>query len=688
VPLVFWALVLISFLSLLFSVKSPSLFSLMQGRVSPLVLRKTHARSYGFESLEVRRLMAFDPSAIEQELMQLINRFRTDPKNEFDRMIAVASPIQARDPLVTEQLRIAGVNGNVLKQELQALTPVAPLAWSEVMYNLAAEQNRVMLANGSQVHTSYSLSRRLYDMNVGLDPDPSDQLYRAGQNAFDSGKSPSFISAAYVIDWGGPDAGMQIGRGHRTTLMRNTYTQAATPIMINSSVKGPLWNTQFFARINSAKKMAVGAVYEDKNKSGWYDAGEGVGNVQIEFRGAAGTFRTTAMSAGGYQIELPPGTYSATASGGTLNHAIVLPSVTVGSANVWANFVYDRSVIPADAFEPNNSLATATPLVATDQTLSNLSLHAGDVDYYRFVANGTGNAIINLSFNNANGNLDLRLLDGSGKVLAASTTNKNLESVAVSVTRGSSYFVQVYSAANATNPNYSLQLDLPEPARPIAGADRVTWESDRGPLTISILDNDTDPDGPASALAPSLLSSAGGAFVVKQDRTLSFTPPSGYSGVARATYSVTDDQGLVSAPANIEVFVLSFANATPWRNSRNPLDTNDDGFITPFDALLIISELNARGARLLPQTLEGSTELFGFLDTNGSGRLEPRDALLVINEINRVRRSGGAAEGELSGDDAVDKSAAIPSRHAAHDSAVLQLWGAAVADDLERKKRL
>ncbi len=541
-------------------------------------------RPLAIESLEARQLLAFGPSAIEQELMQLINRVRTDPRNEFDRMIAVAAPIQARDPQVTEQLQIFGVNGNVLRQEMQALSPVAPLAWNEVMQNLAVEQNAVMIANGVQSHTSYSLAQRLFNLNIGFEPNPGTNTYNAGQNAFDSGKSPGFIHAAYVIDWGGPDSGMQVGRGHRAAIMRDTYTQVASAITSSSAVKGPLWNTQFFARIKSADKMAVGAVFEDKNKSGWYDAGEGIGNVQIVFQGAAGTFTTTAMSAGGYQIVLPSGNYTAVASGGSLKQSVVLPNVTIGSTHVWANIVYDPSIVAADVLEANNSLATATLLTGSDQTLNALSIHAGDTDYFRLVPKGTGVANINLNFAHASGNLDLRLRDATGNVITSSSTSNNTESVTFNLTRGATYFVEVYSSSNATNPDYSLQLNLPEPARPTAGADRATWESAAGVLTLSLLANDTDSDSPASALTPSIQSSGAGTFTINSDNTLRYTPPTGFSGVDRATYVVTDDQGLVSAAAKIEVFVLDFTRTHPWRNGRSPLDVNDDGAISPIDA--------------------------------------------------------------------------------------------------------
>ena len=65
---------------------------------------------------------------------------------------------------------------------------------------------------------------------------------------------------------------------------------------------------------------------------------------------------------------------------------------------------------------------------------------------------------------------------------------------------------------------------------------------------------------------------------------------------------------------------------------------NSDTFVSPIDALLVINDLNAIGARPLVDPPTGPP----FIDVNGDGFLSPLDALLVINYLNR----GGAGEGE------------------------------------------
>lgn len=83
-----------------------------------------------------------------------------------------------------------------------------------------------------------------------------------------------------------------------------------------------------------------------------------------------------------------------------------------------------------------------------------------------------------------------------------------------------------------------------------------------------------------------------------------------------------------------------------WHNQSNPVDVNNDGLITPIDALLIINEINLRGAR----SLVGSDLAFPpYIDTNGDNLLTGNDVLQVINYINAHPSSGRVSgEGEQS----------------------------------------
>ncbi len=66
---------------------------------------------------------------------------------------------------------------------------------------------------------------------------------------------------------------------------------------------------------------------------------------------------------------------------------------------------------------------------------------------------------------------------------------------------------------------------------------------------------------------------------------------------------------------------LSAAPAAPRHNLADPLDVNNDGVVSPLDALLVINSIGNE-----PQM---------YADTNGDGEISPVDALQVINALNR-----------------------------------------------------
>ncbi|HTN74521.1 MAG TPA: SdrD B-like domain-containing protein [Pirellulaceae bacterium] len=79
-----------------------------------------------------------------------------------------------------------------------------------------------------------------------------------------------------------------------------------------------------------------------------------------------------------------------------------------------------------------------------------------------------------------------------------------------------------------------------------------------------------------------------------------------------------------------------------YRNATNPFDVNQDGFVSPIDALMIVNMINAKGPRSLvgdvnPATLAQPL----FLDVDGDDSVTPYDALLIVNRMNIA--AGGEA---------------------------------------------
>lgn len=69
-----------------------------------------------------------------------------------------------------------------------------------------------------------------------------------------------------------------------------------------------------------------------------------------------------------------------------------------------------------------------------------------------------------------------------------------------------------------------------------------------------------------------------------------------------------------------------------WQNTGQPLDVNDDLFVTPADVLVGVNRLNLQGGGFL-DSRPADSEL-PFVDTNGDGGHSSNDILTVINALN------------------------------------------------------
>jgi hypothetical protein len=91
--------------------------------------------------------------------------------------------------------------------------------------------------------------------------------------------------------------------------------------------------------------------------------------------------------------------------------------------------------------------------------------------------------------------------------------------------------------------------------------------------------------------------------------------------------------------------------AIPWQNAKEPLDVNNDGFVSAVgDVLPLISWFNTQGLGALPTP---SAEITNYLDVTGNNSALASDAFAIIRHIN------------LSSITNMDEAAAEPSPAAA-----------------------
>jgi uncharacterized protein YkwD len=257
------------------------------------------------------------PTNQEQELLQLINRFRADPAGEYARLITSTSPPTAVLSTITSAITFFNVDLVLFQAQMAALSPAAPLAWNSLLENAAAAHSALMIANDSQSHQlpgEPSLGNRITAAGYNFST--------VGENIYAFSSSPLYAHAGFVIDWGVGPGGMQTPAGHRLNLIDSRFTEIGIDITAENNPAtnvGPLVVTQNLGSTFTYAPQLLGVVFDDADGDAFYDAGEGLAGVTVTAVGTPGTFQTTSWSSGGYQFVLPEGSYTVTFNGGGLS---------------------------------------------------------------------------------------------------------------------------------------------------------------------------------------------------------------------------------------------------------------------------------------------------------------------------------------------------------------------------------
>jgi len=302
-------------------------------RVQRLARRAESGGLSKVELLEPRLVLAINPTAEEQFMMELLNRFRTDPQGELARLTSsLSGEARSTDPDVNSALDFFNTSGPVLQSQWASLVAVPALAWNEALNQMSELQSQNMILDDMQEH---NLPGR---PGLAARADTFGYSYTIlGENIFAFGESVFHSHAAFAIDWGSGPNGIQNPPGHRQSMMSNQFREVGIRILpetAQSTQVGPLVVTQNFGtRQSFGDAWLVGAVFDDTNANEFYTVGEGLGAVTVTAVGNAGTFITTTYDAGGYQMQLPAGTYTVTFSGGDFGASLSIQDVIVGSSN-------------------------------------------------------------------------------------------------------------------------------------------------------------------------------------------------------------------------------------------------------------------------------------------------------------------------------------------------------------------
>ncbi|MCA9138749.1 MAG: tandem-95 repeat protein [Planctomycetales bacterium] len=219
-----------------------------------------------------------------------------------------------------------------------------------------------------------------------------------------------------------------------------------------------------------------------------------------------------------------------------------------------------------------------------------------------------------------------------------------------------------YRVADETG-EYSAEalVTIQANAAPVARDDQAGTFLDET-ISINVVANDFDPDPEPGAPNGGLVYSSirivdaarSGEAVPLGDGTIRYIPGDGFLGIDSFTYTIEDSAGRVSSPGTVQVQVVGSRLQNP---DLHP-DVNDDGNISPIDALLVINRLARAGTGSVP--VDNNDAGPPYYDVNGDQQITPLDALEVINELARRQASAAQGEGELAVLDQISSDISSP----------------------------
>ena len=270
--------------------------------------------------------MSVTPTAYEQYLLELVNWARANP---------------------TAQANFLGID---LNQNLPAGTispsAKAPLAFNGLLIDAARQHSDWMLANNTFSHTGIGGSSARDRIEAsGYQPGWS------GENIAWRGTTGTLNLEESVYQ---SHNGLFVSSGHRTNLLHEEFKEIGIGVRTGefTTSDGRSFNagmiTQKFGQSTDGPFL-TGVVFDDRDQSGFYTVGEGLGGAAITARGTGGVFETATWGSGGYTLELQPGTYAVTVSyGGRTLEA----NVNIGTSNIKLDAIWaDMKVAVPDVVE-------------------------------------------------------------------------------------------------------------------------------------------------------------------------------------------------------------------------------------------------------------------------------------------------------------------------------------------------
>ncbi|MGB3402776.1 MAG: Ig-like domain-containing protein [Microcoleaceae cyanobacterium] len=211
----------------------------------------------------------------------------------------------------------------------------------------------------------------------------------------------------------------------------------------------------------------------------------------------------------------------------------------------------------------------------------------------------------------------------------------------------------------------TVTVTVDDPGIPVAEDDGTTTPAET-PVTINVLENDTDNVEILPETVAIVDNPGNGTVTVNPDGTVEYTPNPGFVGEETFTYTVTDDEGNVSEPATVSVIVQDPDTDTDGDGipDVDDLDDDNDGILdtedgpgdTDGDGIPDIVDLDSDNDGIADIVESGLTpEQIAELDTDGDGVIDPTNEFGDNGVVDTVETTPDSGELDLDGDGVADE---------------------------------
>ena len=289
-----------------------------------------------------------NPTAEEQQYIELINRARANPPAEGARLAATS------DAGVLLAYTYYGVDLAMMQSEFNAIAALPPLAPNASLSTIARGHSAWMLANATQDHNESPTNTPFTRMNA------AGYFYTsAAENIYAWSNSVWYGHAGFQVDWGtGGTGGMQYPRGHRANIHGPNYREIGVGMAYGTNgvypnVVGPQLVTQDFAASAANPALATGVAYYDLNSNNICDPGEGIAGLTVTVSGSGVTQYCNTAIGGGWVVPVPATAATRTVTFSALNvnqtASLVVPAAQNAKADLRLTYAPPIVTSPATA---------------------------------------------------------------------------------------------------------------------------------------------------------------------------------------------------------------------------------------------------------------------------------------------------------------------------------------------------